>query len=594
MKSFKSFISEKREEGAFPISDADKKRLQRMSQPTTSPMSSERLRRGLESATERTKRLKRTVPSSRVISTPEGPIITNIPSGTAKTPEEQIARAERGRTLSTRTQKVADELRGRATTSPEAKKAASRILGGIREPEVRYGGKSAPKGTGQAYRDVRPSETISSGVPSKPKPVKQAEVSKQQAEFRKAFGNPTGIDKEGKATYTPPKTSDLPSSEQDAIKSGTARRAERSSSPRTYASVKAEIEAAKGFGGIKSGGLEMRTPPKPVTDYRQKRASRAGIEDPFSPKSKPFSQTAFEKNLRKTVKKQVVATGARPTPTAPDPFKGAVRIPKVSRPQGAPDRTATKQAVKDLRTSQQNLNIGTGTGGQVSKRSTGSVPVKKNALAIRSGSPMHQGALDAAMGNVSKVKVKTIEPPSKNLAVKGQYRNVNVGTKETIRQTRQPQPYRISNKTQKIIDTVKSTRKPQPYRNTATTRDTFTTPKEPAVTQKTINREVSKAFEKSERKSTSRFTKGAGALAALGAYKEFQYGKEDARASGVTDAKANIAGGLRAAGAFLGATGGALVGRKVGGSLGGAVSGGYGYVKGAQAGSWLAKKVLGK
>ena len=574
MKSFKNFITEKTEQGAFPVSNSDKKKLQRMASPETSSMSARRISGSLESAQERKQRTKRVVPSSRVISTPEGPIVTNIPVGSSKTPEEQILRAETGRT-----KKVADELRSRSSTSPEAKRAASRILGGIKDTEVRFGSASTPEKK-STFRQQRV--------------VKQAEVSKQQEKFRKAFGKPTGVDRGGDPSYAPPQTKDLPKSEQEAIKSGTARRAQRSSSPRTYASVKAEIEAAKGFGGLKSGGLEMRTPPKPVTDYRQKRASRAGIEDPFSPKSKPFSQTAFEKDLRKTIKKQVVATGVRPTPTAPDPFKGSTRIPKVSRPQGAPDRTAIKQAVKDLRTSQQNLNIGTGTGGKVSKKSTGSVPVKKNALALRTGSPMHQGAFDAAMGNVSKVKVKTIEPPSKNLAVKGQYRNVNVGTKETVRQTRQPQPYRISNKTQKIIDTVKSTRKPQPYRSTSTTRDTFTPPKEPAVTQRTINKEVSKAFEKSERKSTSRFTKGAGALAALGAYKEFQYGKEDAKASGVTDARANIAGGLRAAGAFLGGTGGALVGRKLGGSLGGAVSGGYGYVKGAQAGSWLAKKVLGK
>jgi hypothetical protein len=42
-------------------------------------------------------RRKRSVSSSRVISTPEGSIITNIPTGSGKTPEEQISRAETGR-----------------------------------------------------------------------------------------------------------------------------------------------------------------------------------------------------------------------------------------------------------------------------------------------------------------------------------------------------------------------------------------------------------------------------------------------------------------------------------------------------------------
>jgi len=476
---------------------------------------------------------------------------------------------------------------------------------------------------------------------SKSKVVKQADVSKKAEKYRakiqqqaldarkklkasgtQFFGRPTGVDAQGKPTYVPPAG--------DTGEPG--RRAQRQSSPRSYASMKAEIEGAKGFGGTKSGGLEMRTPPKPVTDYRQKRASRAGLEDPFTPKSKPFSQAEFEKGLRKTVKKQVMATGSKPTPTAPDPFKGARSISK-SKPAPAPDRTATKQAVRDLKTSKQRLNIGSPeTGGKVAKKTTTSVPTKKNALAIRSGSPLHQGAFDAAKNKVSKVKVKEIKPTT--------YRGLGAGAKDVVKPSapkatpspsttpkvklpkgstiskgrfsgtlkvgksfkdfdreiqkltglkdvNAPAPAKVQRQMDSMPDTTPAQRRSAGRRYQQSIKNTI------RGERKNTAKQIKKEFAKVEKRSTGRFKAGAAALSGIGAYKEFGYGKQMAKQRGASDLEANIAGGLRAGGAFLGGVGGALAGRKVAGSVGAIGAGTVGYSKGAEAGTWLSRKLRG-
>ena len=65
---------------------------------------------------------------------------------------------------------------------------------------------------------------------------------------RKAFGSPSGYDPQGEPMYTKRPGPNEP-----------GRRAEVQRSPKTPTQVKGEIEAAKAFGKIKSGGLETRT-----------------------------------------------------------------------------------------------------------------------------------------------------------------------------------------------------------------------------------------------------------------------------------------------------------------------------------------------
>ena len=102
MKSFKQYITEaKKGNGPFPVSDADKKRLQRQTKASTE--SGEKIRQGLESAKERTSRTTRTVPSARklgvtprVLDAPDGTkTITNMPEPARGTSNEVVDRLER-------------------------------------------------------------------------------------------------------------------------------------------------------------------------------------------------------------------------------------------------------------------------------------------------------------------------------------------------------------------------------------------------------------------------------------------------------------------------------------------------------------------
>lgn len=85
------------------------------------------------------------------------------------------------------------------------------------------------------------------------------------------FGSPSGYDPQGEAKYTKRPGPKEP-----------GRRATVQKSPKTVTQVKGEIEAAKGFGGARSGGLDTRTVPSFVTDKRQARAAAAGTPDPWS------------------------------------------------------------------------------------------------------------------------------------------------------------------------------------------------------------------------------------------------------------------------------------------------------------------------
>ena len=99
MKSFKQYITEaKKGNGPFPVSDADKKTLQRQTRASTE--SGEKIRQGLESAKERTSRTKRTVPSAkklgvtpRILDAPDGTkVVTNMPEPARGTTGEVVDR----------------------------------------------------------------------------------------------------------------------------------------------------------------------------------------------------------------------------------------------------------------------------------------------------------------------------------------------------------------------------------------------------------------------------------------------------------------------------------------------------------------------
>ena len=445
---------------------------------------------------------------------------------------------------------AADDIRGRKATDPTVKKAASNVLGGGRKipsGEELVGGKTAKPGTGGTYRGVkRPAEIRASGVKTSAYAdwQRQAVRARQQlkATGTKFFGKPTGVDAQGKPTYVPPK---------ETPKGETGRRAQRQASSRSYASVKAEIEGAKGFSGSKSGGLETRSVPKPVTDYRQKRAGRLGIPDPFDTKNK-FSQKSFEKYLKKFMKKQAVrlpdtrsGLGKRYYQSRP-PELFTKTVPSTKpKPPGAPDRTATKQAVKDLRASQQKLNVKSAptTAGQVTKSKPATLPVKTNALAVRQGNPLYQGAYDAAVKNYKPSKTKTLPKTFAQFAKSG----------------------RTAQQKQATVKALQTPPKPK----TAAQPKVTAIPKPKAPTRAAVAPKV----------KAPKITAGGiagGALSALGAGFDVVQGRDDAKKAGASDTRAWLRGAARAAGGLvggsLGATGGGLVGGIAGYSIGSALA----------------------
>lgn len=505
---------------------------------------------------------------------------TNAPSGTVlgdKTPEQAFGEVDakqkkRGtQPSSLRTQRqvrgfgkpdlevqrrVADDLRGRKGTDPTARKAASNILSGGRAPDAAdelIGGETAKEKTGQRYRQRRPADVRASGVKTSAYAdwKKQAVRTRQQlkASGTKFFGKPSGVDAQGKPTYVPPK---------ETPKGETGRRAQRQASPRSYASVKAEIEGAKGFSGSKSGGLETRSVPKPVTDYRKKRAARAGTPDPFDTKNK-FNQKDFEKSLKKIVKKQAVSTGVKPTRLkTPELFTKTVPSTK-PKPPAAPERTATKQAVKDIRAAQQRLNVKSTptTGGQIAKSKPATPPVRTANLAVRQGNPLYQGAFDAAAGKYT--------PPSKGKVTGGTTRATDIVPSKRPAGTKTFAQFATSGRTAKQKQATLTALK-TPTKVTAL-------PKPKAPTKAAVAPKV----------KAPKITAGGvagGALSALGAGFDVVQGREDAKKAGASDTRAWLRGAARAAGGL------------VGGAVGSAGAGLVGGIAGYSAGSALADKTF--
>ena len=161
---------------------------------------------------------------------------------------------------------------------------------------------------------------------SKPEGVKQSTVSKQAATYRRAQRIKTATG--GKTTGSLSKgTLSFPGDRSGA----TAR-------------VKADIEARKGFSGSKSGGLKADETSKFVDrSVRQQRAVKQGIPDPFTSKT-PAPADPF-----KGVIKAKPGTFKPRKPSIPSPLEG-MPVSKPTRTKiGAPDRSALKQAISDIR-----------------------------------------------------------------------------------------------------------------------------------------------------------------------------------------------------------------------------------------------------
>ena len=524
----------------------------------------------------------------RVTNNPSGITITNMPGGNI--PDEQkfsqlekLAKQKSSKSVAAaddvspkmRTQAADTSARAKQTGPAQRRPLGNTTTGGpVKTYKLGQSGlpsKEAAR-TLQRMTTADPTTTARLQANLRRDGISQAKSSKQQAAYRRArqqlkssgtkfFGTPTGVDAQGKPTYVPPK---------ETPKGETGRRAQRQASPRSYASVKAEIEGAKGFSGSRSGGLETRTVPKPVTDYRQKRAGRAGTPDPFDTKNK-FSQRSFERDLKKLSKgqkyralttanplsqaefKSKLVRGKNRPPLFPKPDFPATVPNTKPKPPAAPDRTATKQAVKDLRASQQRLNVKPAptTGGQVTKSKPATSPVRTANLAVRQGNPLYQGAFDAAMKGKGPSNVVDVDVKS-------------VPKKPTLNPSQQ----------KKVTQRVLKSAKPQLGRRLAS---------------KSVPNLAAKVNAQAATKTTLRGTIGRGLAGAAGAAFDVVQGREDAKKAGASDRRAWLRGAARAAGGLVGGTLGAIGG----GGIGSAALGIGGYMAGSQIGDKLFTSLAG-
>ena len=138
------------------------------------------------------------------------------------------------------------------------------------------------------------------------------------------FGNPTGYDAQGEPMYTR-----RPGSREKGRRAGVQR------SPKSVTAVKGEIEAAKGFGSVKSGGLDTRpTDPKFTAAKRDPRVAALGgnvWDDPTPAPGRPFKSVSGQSSTSTTLRTRTGGTSGRdwlsslrgPESSKSDPWKGS-------------------------------------------------------------------------------------------------------------------------------------------------------------------------------------------------------------------------------------------------------------------------------
>jgi hypothetical protein len=138
------------------------------------------------------------------------------------------------------------------------------------------------------------------------------------------FGKPTGYDAQGEPMYTR-----RPGPREKG------RRAKVQGTPKSVTAVKGEIEAAKGFGSVKSGGLDTRpTDPKFTAAKRDPRVAALGgnvWDDPTPASGRPFKSVARQSSTSTTLRTRTGGTSGRdwlsslrgPESSKSDPWKGS-------------------------------------------------------------------------------------------------------------------------------------------------------------------------------------------------------------------------------------------------------------------------------
>jgi hypothetical protein len=548
MKSVRQLITEKKKEEAFPVSDVDKKKLQRQARPETSSLSSERIRRGLDTARKPLssdeiigawKSAKSAKPSVVATSSkPESGVYFGSSKKAIKTAQEQEKR-----------QQVRDTIAKNPTASAELQAAQS---SGPKETMV---GKGAKSGTGATYRANRPSETQATGVSNLP-PKGQSRGRTGSKQFSGDARYREMLAKMDDAPAKKPRTRTVKQAEvsKEIAQKTADYKTERGE--RAYRKTSADIEARRAFPTGKGGLKADEANPYVKREVRQARAAKLGgnVWDQPKGSSEPF------KGQGKSPSKTTYPSFFKPT----KPNVTASRISKTA----APGRPATKQAVQFLK----NL-----------RRKSSSTSTPKNATTHGVGpdgkylSPEMRKAAHKNR-NVSSVVVYQ-EPKKKNRTSPAE-----LARREQSKQTAALQ------KSQKQLG-----------QQFARSIDRST--KQTTAAMERSSAQMSKAMGNIQKTQARKLQGASAALSVLGATQEYKAGAERARRQGYGKLGQIAQGGIRAAGAAAGGTIGGVIGGRVGGGVGAALGGGYLYSQGAKAGTkvfdtvakssqgrWLAKQ----
>lgn len=559
MKDLKKFLSEARE--SVPSKD-DIEKLQRMARPETSASSAKKISRSLSSQVERRGRKTRTVPSARVISTPEGPIVTNIPQGQGRTPEERILRAETGR----------NNPRGKTASSGDVTDylGKQRDAGGKTSFDMQASGERPTirrtAGT-EPRKPLKPGSYVvdTSKTPSKPPVIKQSEVSQQARSYRTAQGE------------------------------------------RRYQATKVDQDVRRSFPTGKGGLKADEANPYVKRSVRQARSARLGGDIFTSPSvgNRPF-------------KKLTSKTGVTGT-NIPDPFEGAT-VPRGKRKTGAPDRTALKQAIADIRSSKNRLargSSGYNLGGLPLDRSVPKAPPKIQRPTTGKGTASgytidNRPQPGREIVKYTGAKARGSAPISRGSALA---RTMGDGIPDAMKKG----AYDAARRQQNVKRSLDSARaaftgkegsttgragQSFSYRPTSSAEKTAQAAAKQNAAMFDDLKKQQQAQQRAQRRTQARtrlrgmkrsaLRRGAGGALALGlagydAYQTYQQAKKE----GSSDTRSIIRGITKAAGGVVGGGLAAAAGSAVAGPLGGIAAGGVGYSYGADAADKAFRTVAG-
>jgi len=455
-------------------------------------------------------------------------------------------------------------------------------------PKETMVGKGAKSGTGETYRANRPSETRATGVSSKKGRI-SGSVSKGNIKFS---GDTKYKEMLAKLPNAPKKTPRVgaPVATTKVVKQAEVSKeiAKKTADYKTergeeaYRKAKLDQEVRRQFPTGK-GGLKADE-----TNPHVDQSKRIGRAKKVVGSSNVWDQPKISGDPLKGM------GGKKPTKTTyPSFFKASIPNIQTTKKSGAPDRTSTRQAIRNLRKSR---NIGISVKNDIlgtPKKET--IPVSKPTKPVTSN-PSSGYSFENKPKVGSEIVVAKKSIPSANLGRKGQSYDPLKKIGDIVKSRRTSSPAVSSSglavKTpslpakQDVIDV--KVREIKPEKPKQFKSPTQPQPQQPQMTAKSFGSEVSKSISKAQ----NRGRVGAGGiLSALGAAQEYEVGSERAKREGKGKLGQAFRGAARAAGAFTGGVAGTAIGGRVAGSVGAIGGGALGYSKGADFGSRVAKAV---